>query len=43
MNEPRNQILSLLKSGQPHETIMEPGETSTLKEMGRTVAGFLKG
>jgi hypothetical protein len=43
MNEPRNQILSLLKSGQPREIIVEPGETSALKEIGRTVAGFLKG
>jgi hypothetical protein len=43
MNKLRLQIESPLKSGVPRETIVEPDETSALKEIGRTVAGFLKG
>jgi len=43
MNELRNQTLSLLKSGSPRETIVEPDKTRALKEIGRADAGFLKG
>jgi hypothetical protein len=43
MNELRNQILSLLKSGVPHEIVVEPDETRALKEIGRAAAGSLKG
>ena len=43
MNKLRLQITSLLKSGVPRETMVEPDEPSALKEIGRTRAGFLKG
>jgi len=43
MNELRNQILALLKSGLPCEIVVEPDKTRVLKEIGRAGAGFLKG
>jgi hypothetical protein len=43
MNEPAKSNLVADKSGVPRETIVGPDETRALKEIGRAVAGFLKG
>jgi hypothetical protein len=46
MNELRNHILSLLKSGQPREIVLQeshtPDETRALEKMGRVIGEFMK-
>ena len=46
MNELRNQILSLLKSDQPREIVLQethtPDGTLALEKMGRVIGEFLK-
>ena len=46
MNELRQQVTSLLKSGQPREIVLQeshtPDETRALEKMGRVMGKYLK-